>query len=311
MRSRLLYRSRWSSCCWTSALLSRSQPWILHPLTGSPRLSGGYAGKRQKYPLARRRETGDNNSTGRIVEAEPDKDVPYQRVCVIFGGSSRQLHTSRREQMRDTSIKEENPKVFIIDDDVSVLESLEGLISAKGWQTQIFSSAQEFLSNLEERDPCCLVLDVSLPGISGLDLQKRLNTDGISIPIIFITGFGDIPMSVRAMKAGAVEFLTKPFSHEDLFCAIAQAIERSRFAIRHQTEVRELRQRHSSLSKREQEVMTLVVSGLLNKQVGFELGISEITVKAHRGQVMRKMKANSLADLVTMAAKLAPSDTQA
>lgn len=196
------------------------------------------------------------------------------------------------------------PKVFVVDDDVSVRESLEGLISTEGWDTEIFASAQEFLSYPRIAVPSCLVLDVSLPGISGLDLQKRLNTDGINIPIIFITGHGDIPMTVRAMKAGAIEFLTKPFSHGELFGAIAQAIERSHSALCHEAELRELRNRHDLLSRREQEVMALVVSGLLNKQVGFELGISEITVKAHRGQAMRKMKANSLADLFTMAAKL-------
>lgn len=194
--------------------------------------------------------------------------------------------------------------VFVIDDDVSVLDSLRELICAKGWETEIFSSAQDFLSHPRKAVPSCLVLDISLPGISGLDLQKRLSADGVDIPIIFITGFGDIPMTVRAMKAGAVEFLTKPFSHEDLFSAIAQALSRNGSTLDLEAELRELRDRHGSLSRREQEVMALVVLGLLNKQVGFELGISEITVKAHRGKVMRKMKAKSLADLVNIAAKL-------
>jgi FixJ family two-component response regulator len=196
------------------------------------------------------------------------------------------------------------PKVFVVDDDASVRESLEELISAKGWETQIFASAQEFLSHPRMHEPSCLVLDVSLPGISGLDLQNRLTRDGENMPIIFITGYGDVPTSVKAMKAGALEFLTKPFGHEELFNAIGQAIERSHLVIGHEAEIRELRSRHASLSRREQEVMALVVSGLLNKQVGYELGISEITVKAHRGKVMRKMKANSLVDLVTMAARL-------
>lgn len=205
-------------------------------------------------------------------------------------------------------VPHEKPKVFVVDDNSSVRESLEGLISTEGWETVMFASAQEFLSHPRITVPSCLVLDVSLPGISGLDLQKRLNAVGINIPIIFITGNGDIPMTVQAMKAGAIEFLTKPFSHGELFSAIVQAIERSQSALSHEAEVREIRDRYDLLSRREQEVMALVVSGLLNKQVGFELGISEITVKAHRGKVMRKMKANSLVDLVTMAAelKLAP-----
>jgi FixJ family two-component response regulator len=203
------------------------------------------------------------------------------------------------------SLSQVKPKVFVIDDDVSVRESLEELISAKGcWDTEIFASAQEFLSHPRKIVPSCLVLDVSLPGLSGLELQKRLTADGNNIPIIFITGYGDIPMTVQAIKAGAIEFLTKPFSHEELFSAIGQAIERSLSVFGNEAEVRELRKRHGSLSRREQEVMALVVSGLLNKQVGYELGISEITVKAHRGKVMRKMKANSLADLVTMAARV-------
>ena len=193
--------------------------------------------------------------------------------------------------------------VFVVDDDVSVRESLELLISTIGWQLETFASAQEFLSRPRATVPCCLVLDVTLPGLNGLELQQRL-AERTDMPIIFITGHGDVPMSVRAMKAGAVEFLTKPFKDDVLLDAIRGALERSRVALRHDSEMRLLRTYYKSLTLREREVMALVVSGLLNKQVGGELGISEITVKAHRGQVMRKMKADSLPDLVTRAARL-------
>jgi FixJ family two-component response regulator len=196
------------------------------------------------------------------------------------------------------------PVVFIVDDDVSVRESLESLIRCVGWQPQTFASAQEFLSRPRVDAPSCLLLDVNLPDLNGLDLQKRVAGDRIGMPIIFITGYGDIPMTVQAMKAGAVEFLTKPFKEDVLLAAIRQAIERSCTTLDQEAELRALRDRHASLTRREQEVMALVVSGLLNKQVGFELGISEITVKAHRGKVMTKMKAASLPDLVTMAARL-------
>ena len=197
-----------------------------------------------------------------------------------------------------------SPIVFIVDDDISVRESLEALIRCGGWQPETFASAQEFLSRPRVIAPSCLVLDVNLPGLNGLDLQKRVAADRTDMPIIFITGYGDVPMTVQAMKAGAVEFLTKPFSDDVLLGAIRNAIERSQTALDHEAEMRGLRDRHASLSRREREVMALVVSGLLNKQVGFELGISEITVKAHRGKMMRKMKAGSLPDLVTMAARL-------
>jgi FixJ family two-component response regulator len=193
--------------------------------------------------------------------------------------------------------------VFVVDDDISVRESLELLIKTAGWQPETFASAQEFLSRPRATVPCCLVLDVTLPGLNGLELQQQL-AERTEMPIIFITGHGDVPMSVQAMKAGAVEFLTKPFKDDVLLEAIHGAIERSRVALRLDSEVRAVRTCYESLTPREREVMALVVSGLLNKQVGGELGISEITVKAHRGQVMRKMKADSLPDLVTMAARL-------
>lgn len=193
--------------------------------------------------------------------------------------------------------------VFVIDDDVSVRESLELLISCAGWQPETFVSAEEFLARPRLIAPSCLVLDVTLPDLNGLELQNRL-ADRSYMPIIFITGYGDVPMTVRAMKAGAAEFLTKPFSDDVLLSAIRHAIERSRHALDLEAEMGELRECYASLSRREREVMALVVTGLLNKQVGGELGISEITVKAHRGKVMRKMKADSLADLVKMAARL-------
>jgi FixJ family two-component response regulator len=199
------------------------------------------------------------------------------------------------------------PIVFVVDDDISVRESLELLIRCEGWQPETFSSGQEFLSRPRALVPSCLVLDFSLPGLNGLELQKRLAVERTDMPIIFITGYRDVPMTVQAMKAGAVEFLTKPFGEDALLSAIRAALERSRVALSQEAEMRVLRGRDASLSRREQQVMALVVSGLLNKQIGGELGISEITVKAHRGKVMQKMKADSLADLVRMAAKLRPA----
>ena len=196
------------------------------------------------------------------------------------------------------------PIVFVVDDDVSVRESLELLIDSAGWQAETFASAEEFLAHPRVLAPSCLVLDVTLPDLNGLDLQKRIAADRIDMPIIFITGHGDVPMTVQAMKAGAVEFFTKPLDDDILLSAIRHALERSRAALRDEAEMQALRDGYASLTRREREVMALVVSGLLNKQVGGELDISEITVKAHRGNVMRKMNADSLADLVTMAAKL-------
>ena len=196
------------------------------------------------------------------------------------------------------------PVVFVVDDDVSVRESLESLIRWAGWKPETFSSAQDFLARPSDDTPSCLVLDVELPDLNGLDLQQRIAVERSDMPIIFITGHGDIPMSVRAMKAGAAEFLTKPFERDVLLDAIRRAIERSRETLTQAAELRALRGRYALLTPREREVLAWVVSGLLNKQVGAELGMTEATVKAHRGKVMQKMKADSLADLVRIAGKL-------
>jgi FixJ family two-component response regulator len=206
--------------------------------------------------------------------------------------------------IRSSATSEGAPIIFVVDDEVSVRKSLTLLIRNAGWQSEVFKSGQEFLCRRRLLVPTCLVLDVAPPGLNGFDLQQRLAADWKHMPIIFVTDHGDVAMTVRAMKAGAFDFLAKPFSDDALLHAVREAIELSRILLDHEVQIRACRDCYASLSRREREVMALVVSGLMNKQVGFELGISEITVKAHRGHAMRKMKAGSLADLVKMAMKL-------
>jgi FixJ family two-component response regulator len=208
------------------------------------------------------------------------------------------------DMMSAAAKSQQQPIVFVVDDDVSVRESLDLLIKFAGWQPETFASAVDFLARPRTTTPSCLVLDVSLPDLDGLELQKLVASERTDMPIIFITGHGDVPMTVQAMKGGAVEFLTKPFDNEVLLSAIRHAIKRSAAVLDDQTEMRVLRSSYESLTPREQEVMRLVVAGMLNKQIGLKLGISEITVKAHRGKMMQKMKAESLADLVKTAVRL-------
>jgi FixJ family two-component response regulator len=201
-------------------------------------------------------------------------------------------------------VKDADGIVFVVDDDSSIREAIKNLVSLEGLRVETFGTAQDFLRSERPDLPGCVVLDVELPGLSGLDLQRELTAHGIKLPIVFITGYGDIPMSVRAMKAGAMEFLTKPFRDQDLLDAIHQALERDHVARQHSREIAKLRERFEALTSREREVMSMVVAGMLNKQIGFELGISEITVKIHRGRVMNKMGAQSVAELVRMTERL-------
>jgi FixJ family two-component response regulator len=220
------------------------------------------------------------------------------------GNAMKVLRAEDDHSRRASRTLDPAPVVYIVDDDISMRESLEGLICAGGWQALAFASAQEFLSHPYTSSPSCLILDVTLPGLSGLDLQDRLASERSDVPIIFITAYGDVPTTVRAMKAGALEFLTKPFNDKALLGAVETGIERSRAALEREAELRMLRACEASLTRREKQVMELVVQGRLNKQVAAELGISEITVKVHRGRAMTKMGASSLADLVMMGAKL-------
>jgi FixJ family two-component response regulator len=219
---------------------------------------------------------------------------------------SAQLKPYRHETAMAAATSQAVPIVFVVDDDISVRESLELLLRCEGWQPETFASAREFLNKPRPVVPSCLVLDLSLPDLNGLDLQRRVALERADMPIIFITGYGDVSTSVQAMKAGAVEFLVKPFQDNVLLGAIREGLDRSRKALAREMEMSALRSRYDSLTRRERQVLALVVSGLLNKQVAGQLGISEITVKAHRGQVMRKMQAQSIADLVKISTRLGP-----
>jgi FixJ family two-component response regulator len=254
------------------------------------------------------RPVGDFRHNRRALE----KEVLHGPSVMISKANHREFEKESNMSLACTFVTEValpvmpgvSPVVFVVDDDLSVRESLDLLIRCEGWQAETFASAQEFLGRPRAVVPSCLVLDASLPGLSGLELQKRVAAERTDMPVIFITGYADVAMSVQAMKAGAVDFLIKPFRDDVLLKAIRQAIERSRAALDREAAVRTIRNAYASLSCRERQVMELVVAGLLNKQIGGELGISEITVKAHRGRVMQKMHADSLPDLVRMAARL-------
>jgi FixJ family two-component response regulator len=252
--------------------------------------------------------TADYNETGKsrspIVRMRAPAALAMLRTSQEEQEADMALVTAATHAHFATSRAAAAPTVFVVDDDVSVRESLELLIEAAGWQYETFASAQEFLARPRSSAPSCLILDVSLPDLNGLDLQKRVAVDRTDMPIIFITGYGDVPMSVQAMKAGAIEFLTKPLDDDVLLEAVGAALERSRRVLESNVRMTVLRDSYALLTRREREVMRLVACGLLNKQVGGELGISEITVKAHRGQVMRKMKADSLPSLVHMSTAL-------